>query len=477
MSEQKGRRATGVALLAPALLALAAVLSSAAAQTPPPEAQLQAARTAFEAMPEAERRAIQDALVWTGDYNGAVDGGFGKRTFDALVKFETRARLKPDGQLDAQERAALEAAAKKARQDLRFAVVTEERSGIRIGVPQRLLDKRTATKTGTRFSAADGSVLIEAGTVGDASSDLATLFEALKTEGPTRRVTYKVLRPEWLVVTGEDKGRRFYTRVSRAPDGGPAGLRGFTISYVPELAASLDRIVIAVANSFEPFPGAGVGVAGGPPGSAGPAGQSIPLAASAAPVQPITATGVVVAANRIVTTIDLQACAKPSVGGKPASVRRTDAETGLVLLEAATPAVPVPAWRSDPPQTGEAVVTLSYGGLPTARELMATPGEILAPSDGRARLLAPLQAGATGGAVVDRSGRIAGLVLPLKTPPRIVAGIVPQASYGLVPAARLASVLESAPAAAKAQAQQPAQTLGEITGALGPAIVAIGCAP
>ena len=139
MSEPKGRRAAGVALFAPTLLALAAVLSSAAAQTPPTEAQLQAARTTFEAMPEAERRAIQDALVWTGDYNGAVDGGFGKRTFDALVKFETRARLKPDGQLDAQERAALEAAAKKARQDLRFAIVTEERSGLKIGVPQRLL--------------------------------------------------------------------------------------------------------------------------------------------------------------------------------------------------------------------------------------------------------------------------------------------------------------------------------------------------
>ncbi len=63
------------------LLAACAAHHSASAQsaapTPPSslEARAEAQKSAFLAMPEADRRAVQDALGWLGLYNG----GYGLR--------------------------------------------------------------------------------------------------------------------------------------------------------------------------------------------------------------------------------------------------------------------------------------------------------------------------------------------------------------------------------------------------------------
>ena len=67
---------------------------------------------------------------------------------------------------------------------------------------------------------------------------------------PGRKITYKLLRPDFFVVTGETATGRFYRRLAAGPD----GLRGFSIGYDKALAADLDRLVIAIAASFEPFP-------------------------------------------------------------------------------------------------------------------------------------------------------------------------------------------------------------------------------
>ena len=71
-------------------IALAAgLMSGASGQTPPattpravaPDSAFDAARAAFDALPEAERKAVQDALAWVGDYAGMADGSFGRQTF------------------------------------------------------------------------------------------------------------------------------------------------------------------------------------------------------------------------------------------------------------------------------------------------------------------------------------------------------------------------------------------------------------
>ena len=84
-------------------------------------------------------------------------------------------------------------------------------------------------------------------------------------------------------------------------------------------------------------------------------------------------------------------------------------------------------------------------------------------------LIAPLQPGAGGAPVLDRSGRLVGLVARYPTAPRRVAGIVPPARLALVPAQAVAVFL-----AGQGIAEAKPRPDGG-PGALAPALVAIAC--
>jgi hypothetical protein len=68
-----------------------------------------ALRDAYAAIPPAERAAIQSDLIWTGDYNGLIDGQFSERLADAVMAYQKRQKAKPTGVLSAPERATLSA--------------------------------------------------------------------------------------------------------------------------------------------------------------------------------------------------------------------------------------------------------------------------------------------------------------------------------------------------------------------------------
>ncbi len=129
------------------LLAACAAHNSALAQTAAPtpqssvDARTEAQKSAFLAMPEADRKAVQDALGWLGLYNGAVDGAFGKRTRDSILAYQTSVKATADGVVSAPQLAALKAAAQKARAAVGFELIDERRSGVRIGAPLKILDK------------------------------------------------------------------------------------------------------------------------------------------------------------------------------------------------------------------------------------------------------------------------------------------------------------------------------------------------
>ena len=62
-----------------------------------------------------------------------------------------------------------------------------------------------------RYASTDGRITLDLAVVDSPDMDLPRLFERLKTESPTRRVTYKLARPDFVVVAGESQGRKFYT--------------------------------------------------------------------------------------------------------------------------------------------------------------------------------------------------------------------------------------------------------------------------
>ncbi|KMO28911.1 peptidoglycan-binding domain-containing protein, partial [Methylobacterium aquaticum] len=260
-----------------------------------PDPAFEAARAAFEARPEAERRAVQDALVWAGNYTSVVTGTFGRRTYEAIGAWQTMSGTAATGILDEPARAALLAAGEAARRAARFTVAPDAATGVVIGVPERLLSKRSRLSGGTRWQSPDGRITLDTKASPPGESDLDALFAQNSAATPDRKVTYSLKRPDFTVVTGETTAGKFYIRHAA----GPAGIRGFTLAYDKASAREMDRLVIAIANSFVPFPGEAppAAPAAGPTARATVGPTTVPAAGPAA------ATGLVVGPRRIVAVL------------------------------------------------------------------------------------------------------------------------------------------------------------------------------
>ena len=214
--------ALALALAAPAELRAQNASPAAPSVDPVYDSQ----KAAFDALPEADRKAIQDALIWSGQYLGVVDGVFGKRTRDAIVAYETSIKAPADGLVDAARLAGMTSAAQKARAAVRFQIFTDDKTGVKIGAPLKILDKRVAGDSGgVRLMKADGSITLDLSSISGNDAKLGMMFAALTADAPGRKITLKVSRPDFFVVSGEEAGRKFYERMAKAPGqlAGPVG--------------------------------------------------------------------------------------------------------------------------------------------------------------------------------------------------------------------------------------------------------------
>lgn len=395
-------------------LALGLLSPIALAQTPPPapaadDAAFAAQRAAFMDMPEATRKAAQDALVWLGLYVGVNDGDFGKRTRDAILAFQASVKALADGALTAPELKALIAAAQKAREATGFQVVSDPKTGAKIGAPLKLLNARA----GARLDFAS-----------NADTDLAALYARLSTAATARKIVYKAIKPDsFFVVSGQDGAVKFYTRFDKRENASPP-IRGFTFAYPASQTATFDRIAIAIANSFEPFPQAAAAPpAGAATSAAAPPGSS----ATRPPTAPSpAATALVVAPGKALTALKASDCANPTVAGKPARIERADAATGLTMLAgdfAATGGAP----RLGAP--GQDLVVLGFAG-----ERVAASSASFSGGEAQPVLIAAVDKSAGGGPVFDRRGALVGLVAPIVDEPKRVAGVALAAPRALIPA-------------------------------------------
>ena len=448
-----------------ALIATLGLNVPARAQTAPrqQDAAYEAGRLAFETLPEQDRRAIQEALIWTGDYKGAVDGGYGRGTRTAMIAYARRVGLPDDGLLDTRARATLLAAANGAKAAVGFAPTTDPKSGASLALPMKILSRRIDTKTGSRWLSTDGAMTMETWLLREQEVNLPALFDQLKDTNANRRVTYKVLRPEFFVVTAEVGGNDQYIRFARGVADGVPVLRGYSIAY----PKSLEYLAMAVANGFDPFP------APTPATPSAPVVQAAPQPAppSAPPRMAIRATAVVVQADMAVSVIG--ACANPRIGGRPARLLRKDDATGLALFEArGLSARPIASALASGEAGADALIVFeNISGGAAAPFLSA--GQILSAPAGGAmgRLLAPLDTTAAGAPVFNRRGEWVGFV-GLRTAPTRVAGVIPQTSWPLIAAQGLTALQAPAIAGASAAVEVRAS---DLAARIGPALAPLVC--
>jgi len=103
----------------------------------------------FAGIPFGERRKIQAALLWSGDFTGAAAGDDPMLT--AIKNFQKRNKGKITGVLTPSERVALIADAKLHEDEFGWNVVVDPATGVRIGLPTKMVPNAHDAARGTRW--------------------------------------------------------------------------------------------------------------------------------------------------------------------------------------------------------------------------------------------------------------------------------------------------------------------------------------
>jgi hypothetical protein len=439
-------------------------------------------KAAFLTMSETDRKAAQEALGWLGFYNGVINGTFGKRTLDSILAFQASVKAPARGIVSSAELAALKASAQKARGAVGFQSLDDARTGIRIGAPLRLLESRNSLGAQTQMTNRDGSVSLDLLAPRNAQRSLAALYAKLSAGSANRKVSYKAMKSDsFFVVAGEQGRRKFYLRYAVAPPGAPdaGGFRGFEFAYPIAKAAELDRVALAIANSFEPFPpalvpdktaaGAPVELAKTPAPSPSPDPSPSP-----APSEPVlTATALIVAPGQAATVLTEAECKTPTIEGKPVKFVREEA-SGLTLLGGDFGGAAA-SLRQGVGAADDVIVLSLAPGNGLGKVVLEASDANLAPISGtRGAVVAALSRSARGAPAFDRQGALVAFVAPMSAEPKRLGEVVvaePHELLGAAAAEGLVTWANAEPA--------PGTPLGaaDIARKMGGAITGVFCTP
>ena len=221
---------------------------------------LQTPADTANAMAQAERQAIQSDLAWVGQYNGAITSEVNERMVAAIKEFQKERGGKPTGVLNPQERGALAETARRRQDSVGWKIVTDAGSGVRLGIPTKLVPQQSSDANGARWSSSTATIQIQLARRKEANPTTAKLAEKEKKEPAGRAVDYTVVKPDFFVLSGLQGLKKFYVRGTFKGD----EVRILTILYDQATENTVEPIVIAMSSAFNPFP-SGAPIAGPPP--------------------------------------------------------------------------------------------------------------------------------------------------------------------------------------------------------------------
>jgi len=226
--------------------------------TVPIRPALQTPADTANAMAQAERQAIQSDLAWVGHYNGAINGEVSDRMVAAIKAFQKDRGAKQTGVLNPQERGVLAEAAKKRQDNVGWKIVFDAGTGVRLGVPTKLVPQQSSDANGARWSSTTGTVQVQMARRKEAAPSTAKLAEQEKKEPAGRKVEYSVVKPDFFVLSGVQGLKKFDLRGQIRGD----EVRILTILYDQATEGTMEPVVVAMSSAFNPFPN---GPQAGPP--------------------------------------------------------------------------------------------------------------------------------------------------------------------------------------------------------------------
>jgi peptidoglycan hydrolase-like protein with peptidoglycan-binding domain len=218
--------------------------------TVPIRPALQTPTDTANAMAQAERQAIQSDLAWVGHYNGAINGEVSDRMVAAIKAFQKDRGAKQTGVLNPQERSVLAEGAKKRQDNVGWKVVFDAGTGVRLGVPAKLVPQQSSDATGAKWSSTTGTIQIQMARRKETGPTTAKLAEQEKKEPAGRKIEYSVVKPDFFVLSGMQGLKKFYLRGQIRGD----EVRILTILYDQATEGIMEPVVIAMSSAFNPFP-------------------------------------------------------------------------------------------------------------------------------------------------------------------------------------------------------------------------------
>ena len=220
---------------------------------------LQKPEDTAKALGQAERLALQSDLAWVGQYNGAITGDVSERMVNAIKEFQKSRGGKQTGVLNPQERGILADTAKKKQESVGWKIVTDPGTGVRLGIPTKLVPQQASDANGTKWTSPTGTIQIQLARRKEAGPVTAKLAEREKKE-PGRNIDYTVVKPDFFVLSGLQGLKKFYLRGTFKGD----EVRILTILYDQATENTVEPVVIAMSSAFNAFPAAAQ-MAGPPP--------------------------------------------------------------------------------------------------------------------------------------------------------------------------------------------------------------------
>lgn len=311
--------------------------------------------------------------------------------------------------------------ARESRYD--WTVVDDAATGIRLGLPRKLMPIEQTTREGTRFTSRHGDIQVETFRIANGLT-LGALFAMERSKPRPRRVEASSLRDQRFSITGMQGLRRFAMH-AQAENG---EIRGFTVSYDQALEGILTPLATAMADSFVAFT----------PGSAPPAGPAQRVAYGSGVI--VSAAGDIVTDRAL--TEDCQTITVAHLG--PAERIATRGSIALLRVYGArnlTPAATTAAGSDSDVIVRAIPDPQAQAGRAEVKETRAR----LATTGAAVRLDPAPAISSAGAGVFDTGGRLIGLLSPKGMQLASAEAVAPPS--GLTPASVIHDLLPaSAPA-------------------------------
>lgn len=193
----------------------------------------------------------QEMLIWTGDYDGMVDGIFGSGTKQAIKNFQKRFSYPASGNLTQSEATLLQKIGENLKTAVGFVQVNDDATGVSVGMPLKLVMGPKKRTWGQNWSSADDTVDID--TFRYTGETLQQVCDRIRYfQG--RRIDYFRSVDDWCVIGGTDRdGADVYVRATaKKPEqtGDVLEIRGFSLRLSGVAKETLENVPAAMSSSF-----------------------------------------------------------------------------------------------------------------------------------------------------------------------------------------------------------------------------------